>query len=205
MAKVKKVRKVKTKPQPKAAEPVSVPTIEKPTRPKRYAILNEELDHLPIREVYPKLVAKLQLDIKRVGDAKLRELILEVSEDRRMAGYILAVARDDLRRLEDEFDYKFGEWVVKARAAIAELKKAKQWEGGVNKEDVHSYVARNIPEWKDLKDRVRSAERIYRAAEAFYQAYCDRGTYLQTFARLVEKRRGIEIRTHQLEEKESEK
>ncbi len=182
--KVRKVKKPKPEPTPKPAH-----------RPTRYAILNEELDGLPIREVYPKLRDKLQLDVKRVGDATLRQLILEVSEDRRMAGYILAVARDELRRLEDEFEFQFGDWVVRTRADIAKLKKDKQWEGGVNKEDVHSYIARNIPDWKVLKDRLRSAERVYRAAEAFYEAYKDRGNYLQTYARLVEKRRGIEINT----------
>ena len=167
--KVRKVRKVKTTPavRPVAVRKTSAP---KPKRPNRYSILNEELDGLPIRVVYPKLVAKLQLDVKRVGDLELRELILQVSDDRRMAGYILAVARDDLRRLEDEFEYQFGDWVVQTRAAIAKLKRDKKWEGGVNKEDVHSYIARNIPEWKTLKDKIRTAERIYRAAEAFYEA-----------------------------------
>ena len=82
--KVRKVRKVKT---PPAVKPVAVrkQAVPKPERPSRYSILNEELDGLPIRKVYPKLVAKLQLDVKRVGDLELRELILQVSDDRRMA------------------------------------------------------------------------------------------------------------------------
>jgi len=189
---LRKIRKVKL---PDRTDPVSTePVTSGSQRPDRYAILNEELDNLPIRDAYPKLVAKLQLDLKRVGDSKLRELILEVSEDRRVAGYIMAVARDNLRRLEDDYERRFGDWVVQARAAISELKKDKQWEGGVNKEDVQGYIASNIPEWKELKDRIRSAERIYKAAEAFYEAYRDRGNYLQTFARLVEKRQGIEIK-----------
>lgn len=192
MTEAPKVRKVR---KPISVKPVARPK-PKAKKPNRYAILNEELDGLPIRIVYPKLLAKLQLDVKRVGDMELRKLILEVSEDRRMAGYILAVARDDLRRLEDEFEIQFGEWVVAARADIADLKKAKQWEGGVNKEDVHSYIAKNVPEWRELRNRVRSAERIYKATEVFYEAYRDRGNYLQTFARLVEKRRGIEIKTN---------
>jgi len=200
-----KVKKLRTVTQPEAtveepAAPVAIP--KRSNRPDRYSILNEELDSLPIREAYPKLVAKLQLDIKRVGDSKLRELILEVSEDRRMSGYIMAVARDNLRRLEDDFEYQFGEWIVLARAGIAELKRNKEWEGGVNKEDVSGWIARNVPEWKDLKNKLRSAERVYKAAEAFYEAYKDRGNYLQTFARLVEKRPGVEIRTNQ-SEKES--
>jgi len=159
----------------------------------RYSVLNEELDSLPIREAYPRLIEKLQVDVKRLGDAELRRLIFEVSEDKRVAGYILAVARDDFRRAEDRFEAFFGEWVLRARKEIARLKKEKEWEGGVNREDVHSYIARYIPEWREEKDRLRKAERIYRAADALYEAYKDRGNYLQTFARLREKRVSVEL------------
>lgn len=194
--KVRKMKAAKPKTEPVTTSvplPVSEPP-GPPRRPDRFSILNEELDSLPIRNAYPKLVEKLQLDIKRIGDAKLRELILEVSEDRRVAGYIMAVARDNLRRLEDEYELQFGKWIVQARAEIAELKKAKEWEGGVNKEDVQGWIAANVPGWKELKSQIRDAERVYKSAEAFYEAYRDRGTYLQTFARLVEKRQGIEIK-----------
>ena len=192
--KVRKVRKVVTK-------PVDTSNIPSPA-PIRYSILNEELDSLPIREAYPKLKAKLQMDLKRVGDNQIRELIFQVSEDRRMAGYIYAVSRDDLRRLEDAFEVEFGGWITQARKAIAKLKKNKEWEGGVNKEDVHAWIARNVPEWRIWREKIREATRIKKAAAVFYEAYRDRGSLLQTFAKLVEKRRGIDV-TSQARQKES--
>lgn len=161
--------------------------------PARYRVLNEELDHLPIAEVYPRLVAKLQTDLIRAGEATLRTLIAEAPEDLRLAGYIYAVAIEDYEKVNAGFEKIFGGWTVQARAAIADLKRGKQWEGGAYTQDVERWIAANVPEFEQVKGTLARAARIRDAARRLFEAYESRLGSLQTYARLVEKRLGINV------------
>jgi hypothetical protein len=165
----------------------------KPRHPKRYAVLNDELDHLPIATIYPKLIAKLQTDLKRSGEAKLKELIASAPDDSRLAGYIYAVAREDHERIKDEFERLMGGWLVTARKDIAELKKNKEWEGGVAQADVERYIANNEPSYLSAKEVFRKSERQVDAARRLFESYQYRLSSLQSYAKLIQKRQGLSV------------
>jgi hypothetical protein len=169
---------------------------KKSVKPDKYYILNRELDSLPIKEVYPVLIEKLQIDIKRAGFAELRDLIAQSSEDKRLAGYIYAVAIEDKQRVQDAFDEAMGVWIVEAREYIADLKKEKLWDGQVYPTDVERWIAANRTDWGVFKEKLRKADRIVKAAKALWEAYESRLGSLQTYARQIEKR--VE---HSLEER----
>ena len=164
--------------------------------PGRYTVLVEELENLPIREEYPKLKKKLQKDLKRAGDSVLRELLQTVSEDKRIAGYIYAIAKSDYQKVEDAYNTQMGKWAEQAREAIAKLKKAGKWHGQVYTADVERWIAANIPQWQTAKAQLRKATKIRDAARYFWEAYEQRQSGLQTYAKLIEKRRGISVQEH---------
>jgi hypothetical protein len=166
---------------------------EKKHKPSRYSVLNDELDHLPIKEVYPKLVEKLKIDLVRASETTLRKLIGECSEDTRLAGYIYVVAKDDYERIKNEFEILMGDWVINARAEIAKRKKNKTWEGGAYTQDVERFVKATVPQYKKVEDTVRKSKRAYKAAEELRNAYEKRLSALQTYARLVEKKIGLSV------------
>lgn len=163
------------------------------TAPDKYAVLREDLDSLPIRRAYPELKRKLAIDEKNVGDAVLRRLIMECPEDKRVAGFIYAVAKDDAERVADWYLEKKGKWTAKAREAIAELKADKIWHGAVYPADIDEWIAGNIPEWRDAKAKLRDAEKIRDAARRLWEAYDNRLGSLQTYARLTERHRGKSV------------
>ncbi len=152
--------------------------------PTRYYILQEELDNLSIREVYPKLVEKLGINPRELGKLELKDYIFTCSDDARLAGYIYAIARSDLHRLEDEFDVKMGEWLLDTRADIAAMKEDKDWIGAVSKEDVNRIVAKEQKEYRSYRERIHKAEMINMSLKAFYESWQHRLSSLQTFARL---------------------
>jgi len=165
----------------------TIKTDTNPDSPQRYAVLNKELDNFPIRVVYPKLLAKLQTDIKRCGDAKLRQLVFEAPEDKRISGYIYAVAKEEHQRIKDEFDKQMGQWTVWAREELAKLKKDKKWDGQVYPSDVDRYIAARMDGYNEYKEALRKAERAERAAKALFESYKDRLSSLQTYARLLDR------------------
>jgi len=189
----RKILKAKRPPlDPKPAEQPAELQIAQPY-PHRYSILVDELDHLPIKEVYPRLVEALQVDLKSAGEAKLRELISTASEFKRLAGYIYAVAISDFERVETQFEALMGKWSVKAREEIAKLKKAKKWEGGVYTVDVERWIAGNIPEYTQAKGVLSESKKIKDAARRLWEVYEDRLGSLQTYARLIQKRTGLSV------------
>lgn len=164
-----------------------------PRHPTRYAVLNEELDHLPIATVYPRLLEKLQTDLKRSGEAKLRELISQAPEDTRLAGYIYAVASEDHQRVKDEFEALMGGWVLLAREKIAKLKKEKKWEGAAYTADIERWIASSIPDHGKAKEVVRKSRRQRDAARRLFEAYQNRLSSLQSYAKLIQKRQGLSV------------
>lgn len=161
--------------------------------PTRYSALNDELDHLPIKEVYPKLVKKLQVDLGRAPESILRQLIAECSEDTRLAGYIYVVAKDDYERIEAESEAVFGGLVIKAREEIAGLKAKKKWEGAAYSKEVERFAAAQYPDYLKTHKIVRESKRLYKAARSLKEAYEKRLSALQTYARLVEKKTGLSV------------
>lgn len=183
---IKRVKKIKTvKTSDQSESPVKVPY------PKRYTVLQDELNHLAIPEIYPKLIEKLQVDLKKTGEAKLRELISETPEDMRLAGFIYAVASEDYERVKDEYEALMGKWVTLAREVIAKLKKDKKWEGGAYTADVERWVAGNIKEHKMAKEVLRKSSLLKDAARRLFEAYENRLSSLQSYARLIQKRKGL--------------
>jgi hypothetical protein len=165
----------------------------KPRYPTRYAVLNDDIDHLAIEEIYPKLMGSLQVDLKRVGEGRLRDLIAETPEFVRLAGYIYAVASDDYERAKDEYEAKMGIWATEARAQIATLKKEKRWEGGAYSADVERWVAAHIPEHETSKATVRYHRKLRDAARRLFEAYEIRLSSLQSYAKLIQKRMGLSV------------
>lgn len=185
--KLKKIRqKLEEKDAPKTA-PVVAP------HPTRYSVLNDELNHLAIAEVFPKLRDKLQVDLKRSGEGILRQLISEAPEDMRLAGFIYAVASEDYERVKDEYEALMGIWVTRAREEIATLKKDKRWEGGVYTADVERWVAGHIPEHKQAREVLRHSQRLRDAARRLFEAYENRLSSLQSYGKLIQKRKGLSV------------
>jgi hypothetical protein len=167
--------------------------LKKSIVPTRYTVLNSELDTLPIKEVYPKLVEKLQIDLKRCGEGKLRELISQTPEDLRLAGYIYAVATEDHEKIKDAFEAKMGQWVIDAKREIAAKKKAKEWEGGTYTADVERVIAAEADGYKQAKEKLNKSARIKDAARRLFESYEIRLSSLQTYAKLVQKRMGLSV------------
>ncbi|MCK5019337.1 MAG: hypothetical protein KAS32_19915 [Candidatus Peribacteraceae bacterium] len=173
--------------------------------PARYYILQEELDNLSIREVYPNLVKKIAVDPRELGKLELKNYIFTCSDDARLAGYIYAIAKSDLHRLEDEFDVKMGEWLLDTRADIAAMKEDKDWIGSVSKEDVNRIIAKEQEEYRSYMKRIRKAERTVMALKAFYDSWQHRLSSLQTFARLeFGRERGMDESTASSEKRSQE-
>lgn len=187
----KKVRRVKKRPDTigKDENPkgISAP------HPTRYSVLNDELNHLAIEEVYPKLLKKLQTDLKRSGEAVLRGLIAETPEDMRLAGFIYAVAAEDYERVKDEYEALMGIWITQARKVIAKLKKDKEWEGGVYTVDIERWVAGHIPEHEAARKVVRKSKLLRDAARRLFEAYEGRLSSLQSYGKLIQKRKGLSV------------
>jgi hypothetical protein len=171
----------------KSDEPIKAP------HPKRYSVLNEELDHLAIPEIYPELIRKLGIDLKRAGEGVLRDLIHQTPEDMRLAGYIYAIASEDYDRVKDEYEALMGKWCTRAREEIAKLKKDKRWEGGVYTADVERWVAGNIPDHKMAKEVVRKSRRLRDSARRLFEVYQSRLSSLQSYGRLIQKRKGLSV------------
>jgi len=184
-------KKLKRKPNtingPDKSAPIASP------HPTRYSVLNDELNHLAIAEVYPKLIAKLQTDLKTSGEAVLRQLIADAPEDMRLAGFIYAVASEDYQRVQDDYEALMGIWVTRAREEIATLKKNKKWEGGVYTADVERWVAGHIPEHKAARETLRESQRLRDAARRLFEAYEGRLSSLQSYGKLIQKRKGLSV------------
>ena len=171
--------------------------------PKRYYILQNELESLPIREVYPKLIDRLSVDPKDVGMNKLKQLIFSCPDDARLAGYIYAIAKSDLQRIEDELDIKMGEWILDTRSDISELKKDDEWIGAVSKEDVNRIIASENEEYVKFQTRIRKSKMVVDALKAFYEAWKTRLSSLQTYAKVEHGRsKSFEEFNASLDEKE---
>ena len=188
--KVKKVKRVKGRPDTIGKD--EKPMVISAPHPTRYSVLNDELNHLAIEEVYPKLLKKLQIDLKR-SEAKLRELIPETPEDMRLAGFIYAVAAEDYERVKDEYEALMGVWITKAREVIATLKKEKRWEGGVYTTDIERWVAGHIPEHGAARKVVRKSKLLRDAARRLFEAYEGRLSSLQSYGKLIQKRKGLSV------------
>lgn len=151
-----------------------------------HSILLNDIRNLQISRHYPELVEKLRCDLSETGDANLRRLISEASEDRRLTGLIYSQAKRRREEANLNWDMKMGKWMVEGRAAIAALKKAKEWDGQVTVTDVERWVLANIEEAKSEKLKVLEAEEIYGTAKSIYQAYEYRLSALQSYAKLRE-------------------
>lgn len=187
----KKVKRVKKRPDTIGND--EKPKVISAPHPTRYSVLNDELNHLAIKEVYPKLLANLQIDLKRSGESVLRGLIAETPEDMRLAGFIYAVASEDYERVKDEYEALMGVWITKARKVIAKLKKDKEWEGGVYTTDIERWVAGHIPEHEAARKVVRKSKLLRDAARRLFEAYEGRLSSLQSYGKLVQKRKGLSV------------
>lgn len=186
--KLKKIRKkLKQQDAPEKPAPIA------PPHPTRYSVLNDELNHLAIAEVYPKLLERLQTDLKTSGESVLRQLIGDAPEDMRLAGFIYAVASEDYERVKDDYEALMGIWVTRARQEIATLKKNKKWEGGVYTADVERWVAGHIPEHKAAREVLRKSQRLRDAARRLFEAYEGRLSSLQSYGKLIQKRKGLSV------------
>lgn len=161
--------------------------------PKRYSVLNEELDNLKVTEVYKRLVSKLETDLRNAGDRVLRELILTCPNDLRLAGYIYAIAKEDNQKMLDSYDVFLGKYESHAQSAIAQAKKAGEWAGQTNKESIKAWIAANVPAASVWNETIRKSNRILDAAKRLYQSYENRLSSLQTYAKLLERRRGVSM------------
>ena len=160
---------------------------------RRFSVLLTDLRSLQIRELYPKLTAKLQTDLAEAGDKRLKALIAEASEDKRIARMIYAHARNHREQTKDRWDVAMGGWMLKGRATLAGLKKKKEWEGQIYSADVDRWILANIPEALLLKDVVNEAENIYQTARALWVAYETRLSALQSYAKLREIRIRLDL------------
>jgi hypothetical protein len=171
--------------------------------PKRYYIIQEELENLPIKEVYPSLIEKLSVDPKDVGMKELKPLIFSCPDDARLAGYIFAIAKSDLERIKDEFDVKMGDWIEEAKSDIGGLKKDGEWPGSTSKEDVQRFIAKENEEYLEFKTRIRKATLVVDSLKAFYEAWKTRLSSLQTYAKVEHGRsKSFEEFSASLDEKE---
>lgn len=159
--------------------------------PKRYSVLVKELDNLKIVDIYPKLVEKLEVDLREAGNEKLRELIASAPNDLRHAGYIYAVANEDYQRILDAYDEFLGKYEKEAQAKISQLKQEKKWAGQTNKEAIRAWIAKNVPASKVWFETIRKSRMILESCRHLYKAYENRLSSLQTYSRLIEKRRGV--------------
>ncbi len=185
---VKRLRKkLKTQDGEEKTAPIAAP------HPTRYTVLRDELNHLAVAEIYPQLVEKLQADLKGSGEAMLRQLIADAPEDMRLAGFIYAVASEDYERVKDQYDALMGLWVTKAREEIARLKKEKRWEGGVYTADVERWVAGHIPEHKAAREVLRKSQLLRDGARRLFEAYEGRLSSLQSYGKLIQKRKGLSV------------
>lgn len=170
----------------------------------KFAVLLRELDSLPVDEICTELASKLKHDVKRFGNAQLREEILESSEAQQLAGYVYAVAKEDLERVQDHFDRLMGEWALTARAELAELKEDGEWGGQVTATDVERHIASKFDDYGKAKVKLRTAKKIHQTAKILYEVFEKRLGSLQTYARLIEKRSGHSIKEHNARMREGE-
>lgn len=164
---------------------------KKPVKAKRFTVLLSDIDATQIEPVYGKLKEKLQVDLKRAGNITLRRLILDAPEDQRLAGWIYALAKEELGKATIQFDRKMGSWIQSGRARIAEMKNDDEWTGTVTQDDVTRVVAQAFPEYIEAKEELLRAEKIERAARTLYDVFTSRLSSLQTYSRLLERSRGI--------------
>ena len=164
---------------------------KKKIKAKRFKVLLSDIDATQIEPVYAKLKEKLQVDLKRAGNVTLRRLVLEAPEDQRLAGWMYALAKEELGKAEIDFDRKMGKWIVSGRARIAEMKSDDEWSGTVTQDDVTRVVAEAFPQYGEAKSALLQAEKIERAARTLYDVFSNRLSSLQTFSRLLERSRGI--------------
>lgn len=167
------------------------PVQKSPVKASRFRVMLTDIDHLEIERIYKDLKAKLQIDVKRMGDSVLRRLLLEAPEDQRLAGWLYAVAKEELARAQLQFDHKMGRWVPDARARIAELKRDGDWDGTVTQGDVERLISKAFTEYRAEREKVILAEKIERAARTLNQVFEGRLSSLQSYARLTQKHAGI--------------
>lgn len=172
--------------------------VKKTSAPGMFSVLLRDIRSLQVKVEYPKLVAKLQIDLAEAGDRQLRELIAGAGEDRRVSGLIYRQAKWNRAVVQREWDTESGKWMFEGRAAIAKAKKEKKWDGSVYSLDVDRWVLANIPEATALHKKLQEAEQIYGTAKSLYKSYEYRLSALQTYARLIEKK--IEVTLEDLAE-----
>jgi hypothetical protein len=170
---------------------VTTPKKKGPVKASRFRVLLADIDALEIERVYKSLKAKLQIDVKRMGDSVLRRLLLEAPEDQRLAGWLYAVAKEELARVQLRFEHKMGRWVPDARARISELKADGDWDGTVTQGDVERVISRAFTEYRTEREKVITAEKIERAARTLNEVFEGRLSSLQSYARLAQKHAGI--------------
>lgn len=151
-----------------------------------FSVLLRDIRSLQTGVHYPRLVEKLQTDLSETGDATLKRLIAEASEDRRITGVIFAQAKRLKDEVQTDWDEQMGSWMIKGRKALADLKKKKEWEGQIYTADVDRWILANISESMALKKKLREADEILGTAKSIYQAYEYRLSALQSYAKLRE-------------------
>ena len=161
--------------------------------PTRYIFLQKELDDLKVGEVYDSLIKKLEVNLRDAGDQVLRDLIGSCSNDLRLAGYCYTVAKEDYQRVLDSYDKFLGKYEKIAQLNIMQLKQNKEWAGQTSKESIRSWIAANVPVHKPWFETLRKSKEILDACKILYNAYEGRLSALQTYARLIEKRRGVSV------------
>lgn len=173
-------------------KPIKKPAVQKkPIKASRFRVMLSDIDQLEIERIYLQLKEKLQVDVKRVGDSVLRKLLLEAPEDQRLAGWLYAVAKEELARTQLQFDHKMGLWIESARARIAELKREGDWDGTVTQSDVERLISRAFPEYRTIRENLITSEKIERAARTLNQVFEGRLSSLQSYARLSQKSAGV--------------
>jgi hypothetical protein len=168
---------------------------ETPPTNRKYVILKKDIDDISFEKQYRKLKSMLALEVNRANYTKLLELIDSCSENARIAGVLLAGAKE---AYEDYKSVEYAIWWAKAvRKATEELedqKRQKLISGQISEEKIKNWIVDNMTrEYTKYTRNLNQLKFSVDMMDVLYKQWESRKSLLQTQANVIEKHKTVVI------------
>lgn len=155
----------------------------------KYLVLRSDLNNIQFTDTYQHLKDALTESIADIDHSKIINMLGRVSEHARVAGYILAIAKNELRKAENEFDVKYAEWHYEGYKYLDSAISEGIYTSAISKETIRGWVMKKYKkEYTELIANINEMRLVVDALSYFYDQWDKRQTNLQSQTKLIKVR-----------------
>ena len=154
----------------------------------KYRILKEELYASNFEEIYTKLRKELTQNVLHLTQNEVVNALSKTTESAILAGYLVTLAKKELRTAEKELDIEYSKWCLEAYKSLEDKLREGLYVSTISKDIVKGWVYKlHGIKYNELKERVNDIKLIVEALEFFSSQYQKRQENIQTQTRYLTK------------------